>query len=447
MKASRFSTKDKLVTVLSVLCAALIILTAITGIRLNRYKRECENDSLKVLGELCESLDGITTTLHKSLYSNTRQMINESGNELYRLASVAKVSLGALTENGEQTDEIYKFLSQVGDYTVYLAQGESENFSLGSQERETLRQLYEYSQKLSEAFEQINIDYYNGSVSFSQEISNIAKESDYEKISFEESFYDFGQTFSDYPTLLYDGPFADTVINKEAKGVYGGEITAEEARAKAGEILGETGAGLKQEKDIESQIPLYCFSKGDTNISITKKGGYLCSLVKVEYAGESTISADEAVKRGLNYLKDYGYREEMQESYYSIYDGICTVNYAYKKDGVICYADLIKMSISLETGKVVSFDASGYLMNHTQRELPETVMSEDECRGLISEELQILKVQQAVIPLDTGKEELCYEFHCKDTEGQEVLIYINAVTGQEEEILLLLYGDNGVLTK
>lgn len=447
MKAKKFTAKDKFITVLSVLCTALVILSVITGVRSERYRKECEIDSLKVLGELCESLDGISTTLHKCIYANTKRMINENGNELSRLASVAKVSLGTLTENSEQTDEIYKFLSQVGEYTIYISEDKEEEFSLERKERETLRDLYEYSQKLSRAFEEINLDYYNDSVSFSQEISNIEKESDYEKITFDKSFYDISQTFSDYPTLLYDGPFADTVVNKQAKGLSGGEITAQEARAKAGKILGESGAGLKQEKDILSAIPRYCFSKGDVNISITKKGGHLCSLTAMEYAGESTISAEEAVKRGVAYLKNYGYDGQMQESYYSIYDGICTVNYAYKKDGVIYYADLIKMSISLETGKVVSFDATGYLMNHTERTLPENLKTREECQSVISSDLQVIKVQKALIPLDTGKEELCYEFHCKDTSGQEVLIYISCTTGQEEEILLLLYGDNGVLTK
>ena len=32
-------------------------------------------------------------------------------------------------------------------------------------------------------------------------------------------------------------------------------------------------------------------------------------------------------------------------------------------------------------------------------------------------------------------------------KGQEVLIYTNAETGKEEDILLLLYSDNGTLTK
>ena len=47
---------------------------------------------------------------------------------------------------------------------------------------------------------------------------------------------------------------------------------------------------------------------------------------------------------------------------------------------------------------------------------------------------------------------LCYEFHCSAEgaqaggEVQDVLVYINAETGYEEQVLLLIYSEDGVLT-
>ena len=68
------------------------------------------------------------------------------------------------------------------------------------------------------------------------------------------------------------------------------------------------------------------------------------------------------------YLENIGYTS-MRESYYSVYDGVCTINFAYTENGIIHYSDLIKVSVSLETGKVVALDASGHLMNHTERDI------------------------------------------------------------------------------
>ena len=437
--------KNKIIGVLSVLSAALLVLSVINSVRIKNLERETEIKNQKYLSELCESLDEITTNLHKCLYTGTGDMLQKNGSDLYREASIAKVSLSGLTDESMITDEIYKFLSQVGDYTIYLSG--RDKLALSEDERKGLRELYHYSRNLSEAFEELASDYYNGGVAFSQKLSTLMPDTEYEQISFSESFTDTQQTMGDYPTLLYDGPFADTVLNKKAQGVSGDEITAQEAREKAGKILGSEGKSLKQEADIDSVISLYCFSKGDRSIGITKKGGFVCYLTGEDYAGEATISHSEAVKRGKEYLKEIGFEENMTDTYYSTYDGICTVNYAYEKDGVIYYADLIKVSVSLETGEAVAVDSSGYLMNHTKRTYPEKILSAKECRKSVSPSLKVISTRQAVIPLETGKEAFCYEFHCKDEEGQEALIYVDMLTAQEKDIMLLLYSDDGVLTK
>lgn len=437
--------KSKIIGVLSALCVALLVLSVINSVKIKNLERETEIKNQKYLSELCESLDEITTGLHKSLYTGTGDMLQKNGNDLYREASVAKVSLSGLTDESMITDEIYKFLSQVGDYTIYLSG--RDKLALSEEEREGLKGLYQYSLSLSEAFEEIASDYYNGSVAFSQKLSTLMADTDYEQISFSESFTDTQQTMGDYPTLLYDGPFADTVLNKKALGLTGDEITAQEARETAGKILGSEVASLKQEADIDSAISLFCFSKGDRSVGITKKGGFVCYLTGEDYAGEATISHSEAVKRGKEYLEEIGFKENMTETYYSTYDGICTVNYAYEKESVIYYADLIKVSVSLETGEAVAVDSSGFLMNHIKRTCPDGTLSLGECSESVSPSLQVISTRQAVIPLETGKEAFCYEFHCKDEEGQEALIYIDMVTGEERDIMLLLYSDDGVLTK
>ena len=40
----------------------------------------------------------------------------------------------------------------------------------------------------------------------------------------------------------------------------------------------------------------------------------------------------------------------------------------------------------------------------------------------------------------------CYEVSCIGKEGRNILVYINAETGEEERILLLDIGSGGVLT-
>ena len=211
--------------------------------------------------------------------------------------------------------------------------------------------------------------------------------------------------------------------------------------------MGVKPSELKDEADRDSALSLYCYSKGEKFIGITKKGGFLCYMTNPDFAREATISTEEAIKRASDFLKKQGFKG-MASSYYSTFDDVCTVNFAYRENGITYYADLVKVSVSLDTGEIVAFDGEGYLMNHTERSLPKSTLSEAECRKAVASSLQIAEVSSAVIPLKTGKEKLCYEYHCLDkSRNQEVLVYVDKETGKEEDIMLLLYSDGGVLTK
>ena len=216
---------------------------------------------------------------------------------------------------------------------------------------------------------------------------------------------------------------------------------------KAAKITELSPTAFREEDDIGGDIELYCFSSKDIYITVTKSGGFVHSFIRDIVTGEATITPEEAVRRGLSYLEKLGYKS-MKESYYSVYDGICTVNYAYVQNGVICYSDLIKVSISLDKGEAVALDASAWLSNHRTRRILKERVTEDTARENLAECLTVLSVRKALIPTDSGKEVLCYEFHCKDSiSGREVLVYTDCRTGEEQDIMLLLYEDDGILTR
>ena len=138
----------------------------------------------------------------------------------------------------------------------------------------------------------------------------------------------------------------------------------------------------------------------------------------------------------------------MTETYYAVENNICIVNFAYSEGGVVYYSDLIKVGISLSDGKVYSLEACGYLTNHQQRQSFAVNISENDLTNKLSSHVEVLSSKLCVIPKKNGTEAGCMEFHCRNrAAGDEVLIYINTETGEEENILMLLYSYNGTLTK
>jgi len=147
---------------------------------------------------------------------------------------------------------------------------------------------------------------------------------------------------------------------------------------------------------------------------------------------------------GRKFLADHGY-PNMKESYYMQNDGIATINYAYSEDGITYYPDLIKVKVALDNGEIVGFEANGYLMNHTERDYGPPKLTEDEAREKVIRGEKIKSSGLAVIPTNYGTEILCYEFTGK-VDDKDFLVYINANTGAEEDVLIIINSEDGILT-
>lgn len=433
------------------LYASVLILVLFSAFVINAQKaselsRQLNADAERSLSTLEACMSSINTNLTKGLYANTTPMLSSMAISLTRDAASAKNSLSALPLSDTQLDNMLKFLSQVGAFVSTLDRKLSLGEPITSEERNQLKQLIDISQKLLSELDTITQGVEDGSVSFKQAGSTLQKSAD-QSVQIDSAFGDAEQTITDYPTLIYDGPFSDHILNQSPKTLEGkSDISKEKALEIASDFIGIDKSTLRFDSETNGVIETYNFFVDSINISVCKKGGAVLYLLGSSSAGESVISPEQAVENAKSFLSAKGY-ENMKESYYSTQDGICTVNFAYENEGVICYPDLIKLSVSLETGNIISFDARGYIMNHTDRPPVQSKISADEAKMSVSDYLTVMSSRLAIIPTDYKTEKTAYEFHCKTPDEQEVLVYIDVLTAKEDDILLLLYSDGGILTK
>ena len=441
--------KRKYIRIISFLLFSSIFLSVfsvVNGIKAHNYKLLATVSNEKALNELCENLDNITLTLQKGRYAGKGQMLSEMETDLARSTACAKISLSSLTEESEVTDEVYKFLSQVGEFTGSLARKTQSGQTLTNEEKENAKALYTYSDKLSRKLAGILESYNENGISF-EKSKKFINDAQNDTVLFSDSINDASQSFADYPTLIYDGPFADSLLQRQSELLKNeGEITDSEAKEIAAKVLKTDTSELRRDSDENSRIPLYCFSFGEVSVGITKKGGYVCYITNPVICKEEKISPSEAIKRGKKILSELGF-SSLTESYYTTFDGVCTVNFAYINEGVIHYADLIKIGICLDTGEMASLDTRGYLTNHRKRSLPEHRFSSEEIRKNLSSDLSVISSKTALIPTDTGIEKLCFEYLCKNSEGEEYLIYCDVETGETVNVLVLIYEDEGTLVR
>lgn len=440
--------KIRIISFSAVLFSALIIWGALSSARVVALNREINASKERALTELCTYVSDISLNLDKSVYSCEGTSFVRLSNDIWKDCTAAKLSLSEITDGKAELSGVYKFLSQTGEYTRALGKKLSSDGKIEDGERENLKKLNSYADALDEKLCYLTEEKQNGGLSF-EEIETTLTEEDPVLLNFGEEIESVGDNEEDYPTLIYDGPYSDHIENKTSELLKGlDEVSKSAAQKKAAEFLGIEPDELYFLSESGGNMPCYAFYNSTYTVSVTKSGGIVSYVLSSKYAGESKISEEEAVSVAQRFLKSRGYNS-LKDTYYADFDGICTVNFAYFEEDVIYYTDLIKVSVSLEDGSVCGFEATGYLMNHKNRtpEDEKLKYTLESGKSLINGELEIISMQKTVIPTDYADESFAYEYHVKTENGKELLIYIDPKTGEEKDILELLYYDGGVLTR
>lgn len=440
---------------LSVICVLLVVVVAL-GIILYKkqmeYKQASENNYNMAFYELVDYVQNVETYLAKSMISSTPEHGTETLTNLWREANLAQSYLSMLPIESQELENTEKFLNQVSDYSYTLSRKNIYNEGLSDEDLSNLKDLHGYSVELENTLNQLAEDLNNGrlewgeltkkgTTAFAQQVDNISKE----------SFSNLEENFHEYSGLIYDGAFSEHLTSSEKKGLTGEDIEEEEAKKKAEEFIGSQN--IKEVSNLgyseNATIPVYDFSitnnQDETiNISISKKGGHIVSMNSNRDVNTEIISQEEADTKGKEFLEAKGF-SNMKETYYLKQEGIVTINYAYSQNDVIMYPDLIKVKVALDNGEVLGIETTGYLNNHTQRDISNIKITKEEAKKNLNSDLNIESEGLAIIPTEWKTEILCYEFKGK-VDDREFLVYINAENGREEDILIITNTPNGTLT-
>ena len=432
--------------------AILLIVIAILGYNLYRKNEEYaiieENNNNRAFYEVVDYVQNLKTYLAKSMISTSAEHGAEMLTHVWREANLAQAYVGMLPIESQEIENTEKFLNQASEYSYSLSRKTIEGEELTDEDLNKIKELYNYSNDLSNTLNEMSEELNNGTLDWEDlmqntEGSEIAEVSTLDVVE---------ENFHEYTGLIYDGAFSEHMISSEKKGLTGEEIDEETAKQKVQEFIGKDII-----KNIESNgfvengdIPVYRFeiiTNEDKNIgiSISKKGGHVVYMNYNREVQEQTIGEEEAIQKGKEYLNNKGYAN-MQETYYLKEDGFITINYAYKQDEVIMYADLIKVKVALDNGEVIGLETTGYLNCHYEREIPEEGISIEEAKENMSDKVQIRSQGLAMIPTEWNTEKFCYEFKGK-IEDIDFIAYFNAETGEEEDILIITNTPNGTLTE
>lgn len=439
---------------LKIAIAFLVILVFSTGFFAfklkEKYNLMLDNTYNDSFTSLVNYMNSVENYLAKSMISESPEHAAETLTKVWSDANLAMVYLSRIPVSSESTVNVSKFLNQVSDYSYSLSRKNIQGEELTNEDFDNLKKLYNHSKVLEDVLNTLSEELYNENLNWQEIVSS--DESLAQAVDSFEVFSNLDSNLNNYEGLIYDGAYSDHINKLDKVGLTGNDIDEKTAKDKVKEFFNNYEIEeIKLNSYLENaDIPGYDFivkfkdTKTSFNIFISKKGGHVVQATSDREVSEEKISISEAIDSGKNFLKEHGFIS-MKETYHIKESNALTINFAYNDSGIIVYPDLIKVKVALDNGEILGIETSGYLNSHKQRNDLETRISINEAKENLNENLNILSEGMAIIPTKWKSEILCYEFKGK-VENKDFLVYINAKTGKEEDILVILDTPNGTLT-
>jgi germination protein YpeB len=417
----------------------MVIYNVIVVKERDSYMRDTENNYQQSFYELIESVNDIESKLGKLVVSNGITTQRTLVNDINKLTAVCVGHLSHLLQNDSGDSRITKFINQLRDYTGVLFKKLERGEPLTEEDQDKLQEirsmidrlgteLAAVGDKMAEGYNLING--YTGKDAFLKDI-----------------FDGLNEATVEYPQMIYDGPFSDSAEKQTAKGLTGEAVSESEARAAVTKLY--EGKGLKNIDyigDAGGVIPVYEYiaETADRSIyvSVTKTGGHILCINAYRSVGEQTLSDDECIAIAGQFAELLGFFD-MKNVWISNYDGVMYINFAYERDDIIYYPDLVKIKVASDNGEILGAECANYYLNHTERDLAAISVSKQAAGEKLSKKLTIEYVRLALIPHD-NTEKLCYEFYC-DYDNAWYFVYIDVVTGEEVNILRVIDSGSGQL--
>lgn len=441
------STRVLIFTCLAVVFVATVGFAVREHARAQKAERLLSNTYYHAFTELTTAAGELDSALQKVTYTTPGPLQDSLYQQIYAKALAAQYTLGELPYASMELEQTAAFFAKTSDYAMSLTRGGT------SDAREQLAALSRIAEDLSVSLNQLQGELEAGALDLNRVTQATRRLSDSEAKSEMDGGVTFQTVESDFPelpSLVYDGPFSEHMSAATPKALEGlSDVTPEEARERAAAFLNVSPGALTLASAGNGVLPTYSFTLpqdgGTGYIEVTRQGGQVLSYFQDRCPGQPSLSVEEAVSIAQNYLTAWAF-PHMEPSYHIQREGLLTIHFAPVEQEIYCYPDLVKLTIALDNGKLLGYEAHGYLYQHRIRSFPAPAVSQDTARAAVPGGVEVLSAQKALIPTQGGTEEvLTYEFKCQTAEGRHVLIYVNAETGLQQNILLLLEDESGTL--
>lgn len=477
------------VTILTAIVVILSILLVSSNSALSASNISLENLYQRSFYELVNNVNNMEAEVSKLMVTNDSTSQQKSLAKIKQQTSEAESSLSLLPINSNTLEKTTRFMNQLNGYCTSLIT--YKDGTLSESDYDTLSKAYQSVDTIKKELNSI-MDKIMQGYKITDNLDNGGDNADFT--------LSFGQLSNDtveYPSLIYDGPFSDSTINKKIKGLSNKHVTENDAENLITKIFENKITNLNYLGDTKGAFETFDFGVNTEDgknyfVQITKQGGFLLTMsanvnnvnlennesneiikdndnsssnnassdtdtVNIAEKGalensekvkvESVNNVNEQTKSAIGVAESFATKlgiEDMKCVWSAASQEVSYINLAPVIDDITMYPDLIKVKIDLSDYSVVGWEASSYAYNHTTRDDLIPQLSESEAKGLVSKNLKVNAERLCVIPLEYSGEALAYEF--SGTYNDSIFyVYIDAENGSQIRVLKVVQTDEGEL--
>ena len=453
---SKNSAKSKQIRKNKAVITGLAIATAVLGLstigfgigfaiadsKAMSYRTDLENTYNSNFYSLVDSVNNLETKISKVLASDSSTFQRKTLLEASQNASEAEVAVASLPLSQKDIQDTVKLTNQISGYTTTLADQLASGGTISQDNYDTLEQVQQSVQGLKNQLNEFSRKLESG-----YSIIDASMDIDAESNEFSRALTSLKDNNIEYPTMIYDGPFSDSVTNTAVKGLTGEKISKAEARTNLEKYF-KSSADISFESETNGKFQTYNFRVTNSHdemlyAQVTKIGGNILTISGAGADGTATIDEQAAKQIAVDFASQNGIENATVVWSDTIKNDIY-LNIAPKSNGLVLYPDLVKVKINMVTGTIVGYDATSYFTNHTDRSLSKGGLTVDDVKGKVPERFEIVSSRKVLSPLDYNREVVCIEIEALDNEST-YYFYFNAQTGDVENVLKVIKTDNGNL--
>lgn len=420
-----------------------------------------KNQNFKTFSDMITYVEHTENYLLKALSAGTPQMLSNMLDGVTVCSHEAQSCLSALPIEQNRTKMISQYLVQLGDIAAswsHRAQNTSPNAVIS-----TDAQVQDQAQLTAGKLTKVE---YNTLLELTGFIQDLSGTLNTLKIDLEKNSYDWDnlsqktierleKPFTDYSPLSYNGKYSIPSNSVTAFDNQKNYATQEECQAKAisylSEILNCDEKEIKLANISENSkngIHNFCFLfKGPNDetidIDITKKEQKVYSMIINRATKEENLSAEQGIEAGISFLKSIGLNN-MKNTEYQYYGDSITATYVYEQDNILCYPDMVKVKIALDNGVPLAFEGHKYIESHLDtRNIEKAKITMEDAKKSLSHHFEFEASREVIALSEYNSQYHAYEFSGR-VSGRPVLIYVDANTGAERDIILITETETGI---